>query len=433
MPEITNAALLILIALLYFAVLAGLFRCRHSSGSGAFFCALGVMHFIETYLASNLYVTLPFGIIASPGSVVLFSGKLMLLLLVYIREDAAVVRQPIYGLLIGNLLTLLLAVMLALQVPVAIAPGEIPNLALVDQVGVLMVWGTALLFVDSILLILLYEKSRSWFGDRIVLRMFVSAAAILSFDQLGFFGALYLLYGADHAVMIGGWSMKMAAAALYAGLCSLYLSYVERSDRRPDKAPRISDVFGLLTYRERYEALLARTGRDALTGARDRGQLDTEGPRLVRRAIDTGSDLTLFVIDIDDFKALNDAHGHAAGDEVLKVIAERITASVRSSDLVFRYGGEEFVVICLGLNETAAAVLGEHLRLTVARANVGHGVTASVGFASCPAECGDYDALFRLADRRMYMAKASGRNRVVGRIHETGNAEMPRAPAPSAA
>src|SRR6202012_404534 len=99
-----NALLFAADALLYFAVLAGLFRARHRIGIGAFFCALGVMPFLETYLASTLYVGLPFGIVASPGSTVLFTGKLMMLLLVYIREDAVVVRQPIYGLLIGNLL-----------------------------------------------------------------------------------------------------------------------------------------------------------------------------------------------------------------------------------------------------------------------------------------------------------------------------------------
>ena len=67
------------------------------------------MHFLETYLASIFYVTLPFGIVTSPGSTVLFTGKLMMLLLVYIREDAVVVRQPIYGLLIGNVLMFALA------------------------------------------------------------------------------------------------------------------------------------------------------------------------------------------------------------------------------------------------------------------------------------------------------------------------------------
>ncbi len=104
MPELTNVLLLAGEALIYFVALGALLRARKRIGLGAFFCALGVMHFLETYLASILYVPLPFGIVASPGSTVLFTGKLMMLLLLYIREDAVVVRQPIYGLLFGNVL-----------------------------------------------------------------------------------------------------------------------------------------------------------------------------------------------------------------------------------------------------------------------------------------------------------------------------------------
>jgi hypothetical protein len=89
MAEIKNLLLLGADALLYFVVLASLLRARTRIGLGAFFCALGVMHFLETYLASILYVSLPFGIVTSPGSTVLFTGKLMMLLLLYIREDAA--------------------------------------------------------------------------------------------------------------------------------------------------------------------------------------------------------------------------------------------------------------------------------------------------------------------------------------------------------
>jgi len=102
MYEASNVILLAADAVLYFAVLVALFRLRAQLGIGAFFCALGVMHFLETYLASSFYVALPFGIVTSPGSTVLFTGKLMLLLLVYVREDAMVVRQPIYGLLIAT-------------------------------------------------------------------------------------------------------------------------------------------------------------------------------------------------------------------------------------------------------------------------------------------------------------------------------------------
>jgi Vitamin uptake-like sensor len=81
MAEFKNVLQLVADALLYFVVLASLLRARTRIGLGAFFCALGVMHFLETYLARILYVSLPFGIVTSPGSTVLFTGKLMMLLL----------------------------------------------------------------------------------------------------------------------------------------------------------------------------------------------------------------------------------------------------------------------------------------------------------------------------------------------------------------
>src|SRR5689334_6363311 len=104
MAEVSNLLLLIAEAGFYFVAMTALFRARHRFGIGLFFCALGVMHFLETYLASVLYVPIPGGLVVSPGSVVLFAGKLVMLLLLYIREDAAAVRQPIYGLFLGNLL-----------------------------------------------------------------------------------------------------------------------------------------------------------------------------------------------------------------------------------------------------------------------------------------------------------------------------------------
>src|SRR3569833_2497416 len=110
MPELNNLLLLAGEAGIYFVAPGAPPRARPRPGLGAFFCALGVMHFLETYLASTLYVPLPFGIVASPGSTVLFTGKLIMLLLLYIREDAVVVRQPIYGLLFGNVLLFALGI-----------------------------------------------------------------------------------------------------------------------------------------------------------------------------------------------------------------------------------------------------------------------------------------------------------------------------------
>jgi diguanylate cyclase (GGDEF)-like protein len=414
-----NALLLVADALIYFAVLAGLFRVRHRIGIGAFFCALGVIHFLETYLASVVYVALPFGIVASPGSTVLFTGKLMLLLLVYIREDAVVVRQPIYGLLIGNLLLFALAFLTRQHGAESVLANRHADFAFLDEMGALMVWGTLILFVDCILMILLYERSRSFLGGRrLLLRLAVTGALILSFDQIAFYGGLRFLTGAPLAVLFGGWISKMAAVAIYAALGAAYLRRVElpRKRKRP---PRIIDVFDLLTYRERYEDLLARSGRDALTGALDRGRLEHLGRKYVEDAALAGRPLSLLIIDIDHFKSFNDRFGHTAGDIVLQRIVRIIAAAVRPGDPVFRFGGEEFVVIADDLARAAALALGERIRRDVASHMEADApiVTVSIGLATSAEDASDYEGLFDCADRRLYLAKSAGRNCVVG---ETG-------------
>ena len=281
-PTALNALLMVVEACAYFSVLAVLFRARNRFGIGTFFCALGVMHFLETYLASILYVPLPLGIVASPGSTVLFTGKLMLLLLVYIREDALVVRQPICGLLLGNVLLLALAALMRLH-GAGMLEGHAADFGFLNEMGALIVWGTLILFADCIMMILLYERLRRVFGRHLLPRIALTGALILTFDQGAFFCGLHYLTGAPLSVLFGGWAAKMAAAAIYAGLGAVYLRFVElprRTDKRP---PRLGDVFDLLTYRERYEDLMASSGRDALTGALDRGRLEREGRHRVAR------------------------------------------------------------------------------------------------------------------------------------------------------
>ena len=397
-------------------MLASLLRARTRIGLGAFFCALGVMHFLETYLASILYVSLPFGIVTSPGSTVLFTGKLMMLLLLYIREDAIVVRQPIYGLLFGNVLLFALAYLMRQHTSVSLTPGRTADFTFLNEMGALMVWGTAILFFDCIIMILLYERSRGWFRDRIFPRLAFCGVVVLTFDQVAFFAGLHMLTGAGADVLVGGWIAKMVAVALYTCLAGIYLLYFERPVRRRTDMPRIWDVFDTLTYRERYEDLLARTGCDALTGALDRHSLEAHGRRAVEHAAAAGRSLALLLIDIDHFKAYNDRFGHAAGDKMLKRIVLDIMAAARMSDLTYRFGGEEFVVIADGINADDALTLGERMRRRIADSHAGDasGVTVSIGIASCARDATDYDALFEIADKRLYEAKAAGRNRVIG-------------------
>ena len=429
MGDWTNLLLLLVEAALYFTVMAGLFRLRHRFGIGLVFCALGTMHFLETYLASILYLQLPGAIVVSPGSIVLFSGKLMMLLLVYIREDAAAVRQPIYGLLVGNFLMVALVFTMRFHevaVPVA---DRAPDFRFMDEMGGLMIWGTILLFIDSILIILLYERSAAWFGGRQLPRIVLSAALVLTFDQLGFFTALFLLVGVPIDVLFSGWIAKMGAALAFGLMAAFYLRYVETA-QTVKGTPRLSDVFDTLTYRQRYEAMLDKAGRDSLTGLLDRGRFDSEGRSLVNDATMGKRSLSLMVIDIDRFNDFNERHGHAAGDDVLRQVAGLIRQATRETDRVYRYGGEEMVVLCDGLGHRPAMLAAERLRRRIAGAPgvAGTSVTASIGVATAPLDGVDLASLLGAADRRLYEAKAAGRDRVVGRPDDDGSGNVTHFP-----
>lgn len=416
MPELLNIALFVAEAAAYFAVMTALFRARRHFGIGLFFCALGAMHFLETYLAAVLYVDLPGGMVASPGSAVLFSGKLVMLLLVYIREDASTVRQPVYGLLFANLLMVGLVWLMRSHVVAPVMAGPPPDFRFMDEMGWLMIWGTTLLFVDAILIVLLYEALGRWLARSQTLRIVASAAAILTFDQAGFYLALHVFGGAPISVFWSGWLAKMTAAGFYGVLTGLYLKMFELRSARGSHV-RLADVFDILTYRERYEALLRETGRDAVTGLLDRGRFDRDGELAVNRATERQRPVSLLIVDIDHFKRVNDRYGHAAGDEVLRRIAQELGDAVREGDRVYRYGGEEFIVICEGLPHKAALLAGERLRLgisSLAISGVDMHITASLGVATGPDDGVDLSSLFAVADARLYEAKFAGRDRVVG-------------------
>jgi diguanylate cyclase (GGDEF)-like protein len=126
------------------------------------------------------------------------------------------------------------------------------------------------------------------------------------------------------------------------------------------------------------------------------------------------SSIAVLMIDVDYFKAINDTRGHAAGDQVLRIVAERLRAGARAMDAVGRYGGEEFLMLLSGVDEAEAVQIGERVREQVASTAIQfdqHGipVTCSIGIAL---GAGSYDAdtLLRQADDALYRAKAAGRN-----------------------
>jgi diguanylate cyclase (GGDEF)-like protein len=184
---------------------------------------------------------------------------------------------------------------------------------------------------------------------------------------------------------------------------------------------------------------------DPLTGLANRRALDE---RLIvewRRAVRSQQPLAVLFFDIDHFKIFNDTYGHAAGDEVLALVAERIASGTRrASDMTARYGGEEFAVVLPGTPLAGAQKIAEKIRRRVESANLSHSgsrygrVTVSVGCAGCAPPVagsggGSGAQLLAAADVLLYEAKSAGRNQVHAKewTGETGSASATDAPSPS--
>src|SRR6266540_1326881 len=161
---------------------------------------------------------------------------------------------------------------------------------------------------------------------------------------------------------------------------------------------------------------------DALTGLYNRRFFEATLALEAEHAVRSGRDLGLLVLDIDHFKRINDAHGHQAGDRVLRELAARLVASIRGGDVIARYGGEEFVVLLRNTSVEAVPETAERLRRAVGDVPVvladdlWVAVTVSVGGAAWPVHAHSADELVRTADQALYTAKRLGRNRIqIGR------------------
>ncbi len=161
----------------------------------------------------------------------------------------------------------------------------------------------------------------------------------------------------------------------------------------------------------------SQAGTDALTGLPNRRQLDDQLDRDIARAHRHREPLSVLLVDIDRFKAVNDRHGHRAGDRALRDLASRLSDTVRGGDLAGRWGGEEFLVIAPNTGQDAALELAERCRAAIAEAplaSVGT-LTASFGVATLM-EHEDARSLVHRADTALYGAKDGGRDAVVGNL-----------------
>lgn len=161
----------------------------------------------------------------------------------------------------------------------------------------------------------------------------------------------------------------------------------------------------------------ART--DALTGLDNRRAIQEKGPLELKRAQRIDAPVAVILCDVDHFKRINDRLGHEAGDAVLRVVAGVLRAGLRETDLIGRWGGEEFIAVMLDADAAAAGEVAERMRIAVAAtpfdglkngATISFGVSSLRDFHSIPEA---WEALLKKADEHLYRAKSEGRNRVV--------------------
>jgi len=198
--------------------------------------------------------------------------------------------------------------------------------------------------------------------------------------------------------------------------------YLTKPFERNELRARLRVGLRILTLQEGLinarDELRFQATHDVLTGIWNRGAVLDFLHRECERAARTQSPTAILMLDLDHFKKINDTHGHLAGDEVLRVVAARISQHVRSYDVVGRYGGEEFLIVLPGCDKNEIERSADRIRLAIGNepivtATSELSVTASIGAALLPPDgAASENQILLEVDQALYLAKNNGRNRV---------------------
>jgi len=197
----------------------------------------------------------------------------------------------------------------------------------------------------------------------------------------------------------------------------LTVSASERCERLAQSAELDSSLAGVvaqaatsLDNARLIETMAHQARHDSLTGLLGHGAFH-EALEAELALADEDDPFTLALLDLDDFKRVNDMHGHPVGDEALRKVAEALRRCIRDHDTIFRIGGEEFAVLLPRLASKDALPVAERLRTAVGRISFAVPLRVSIGLASSPDDATDRDALLERADAALYSAKDAGKDR----------------------
>ncbi|MCB1626452.1 MAG: GGDEF domain-containing protein [Xanthomonadales bacterium] len=398
--------------LLLFSLILAAFRARTVFGHGLLFLLLGGIEGLKYFLAGDVAMQIG-GVPVALSSALYYPATLAAFLLVYLREDAVAARQLVWSLMFANVGLGLLIGLTALQQQADAASAAPAILGVLWRVLV----GTALLFVGAIGTLLLYHRLQRWHWPWLAAAL-LSLSLMLLLDTLIYDGLTQHLGQVDWRQ---SWWTALAKALLlseYLLLMWAYLHWVEASAAGRLEQARSDEEVWVLSYRERFARLQREVITDALTGSYNRRHLDHWLPDELRTLQLRGQPLALLLLDIDHFKQINDRFGHLHGDEALRHFARVVSSTLRRGDLLFRYGGEEFVLVLPGADLTAALVHADQIRQQLRSLPTMLGgqvitLVCTMGAAALPEDGHSAAALLATADRRLYRGKREGRDRCI--------------------
>lgn len=263
--------------------------------------------------------------------------------------------------------------------------------------GVFLVGIIIILFID------LYKYIRTFFNE--IPSMMKNAFRVsIVFSLTSYVAKVILLIASDSGILTNAGFIMLFSFLVFMFNLILWFS----------TGVILEDSGQINEMAEKNRQLKSMAERDPLTGLYNRNKLEQRLPNILAIAERLKTPISFIILDIDHFKAVNDQYGHAVGDRILIHLANILRRNVRESDMVFRWGGEEFLVLAIGAPLSGASVLAEHLRTMIESENfdtVGH-ITASFGIAET-SYMGPKDNWFERVDAALYKAKETGRNRVV--------------------
>ena len=250
---------------------------------------------------------------------------------------------------------------------------------------------------------------------------------IVSFDQSQFDGLRLCsqLRSGDATrqtplmIIVNPDEQQLLLRALDMGVNDYLMRPVDRQEVMARAATQVRRWRYTEQLRNSVKASIEMAITDALTGLYNRRYLETHLSHMIEHYVNRGKVLSVLAIDVDFFKAINDTHGHDAGDKVLQELAQRLRDHTRSIDLCCRIGGEEFIIVLPNTDAFTAEKIGERLRRAVASKSFMIGapslvpVTISAGLASLAGMDDTLEKLLKRADSALYRAKREGRNRIV--------------------